>query len=380
MKNRRDFLRNSALGMASLPFFENNLGQIKTEIVKGSKPIIYTEPRIKFAVIGMNHGHIYSQVEAVKKGGGQLVAFYAKEADLIADFSKRFPEAKLVKDEREILENKEIQLVLSSAIASERAPLGVRVMKAGKDFMADKPGITTLEQLAEVRKVQKATGRIYSIMYSERLENKATIRAGELVKAGAIGKVVQTIGMGPHRMNPKTRAPWFFDKAQFGGIICDIGSHQFDQYLFFTGTQKAQIVASQVGNVHFPQYPKFEDFGDVMLRGDGGMGYIRVDWFTPDGLKTWGDGRLTILGTDGFIEIRKNIDIGGRPGGSHLFLTDHKETRYIDCTAQDLNYGPQLVDDVINRTETAMPQGHCLYAAELSIRAQKFAQKINLSL
>ena len=68
-----------------------------------------------------------------------------------------------------------------------------------------------------------------------------------------------------------------------------------------------------------------------MLRGDRGTGYIRVDWFTPDGLSTWGDGRLTILGTDGFIEIRKNVDIGGRPGGSHLFLVDQKDTRYIDC-------------------------------------------------
>jgi predicted dehydrogenase len=380
MKNRRDFLKNSAFGMASLPFFNHNLGQIKTEKVLGVEPIIYDEPRIKFSVIGMNHGHIYSQVEAVKKGGGQLVSYYAKEANLIADFAKRYPEAKLVKDEREILEDKSIQLVLSSAIASERAPLGIRVMKAGKDFMADKPGITTMAQLAEVRKVQKATGRIYSILYSERHENKATIKAGELVQAGAIGRVVQTIGMGPHRMNVKTRPEWFFDKEKFGGIICDIGSHQFDQYLFFTGTQKAQIVAAQVGNVHFPQYPKFEDFGDVMLRGDGGMGYIRVDWFTPDGLKSWGDGRLTILGTDGFIEIRKNIDIAGREGGNHLFLTDHKETRYFDCTNQDLPYGQRFVDDVVNRTETAMPQAHCLYAAELSIKAQKMAQRINLKL
>lgn len=215
-------------------------------------------------------------------------------------------------------------------------------------------------------------------MYSERLENRATVKAGELVKAGAIGKVIQTIGMGPHRMNPKTRPEWFFHKEQFGGIICDIGSHQFDQFLYFTNSTQAEIVASQVGNTHYPQYPDFEDFGDVMLRGNGGMGYIRVDWFTPDGLKTWGDGRLTILGTDGFIEIRKNIDIGGREGGNHLFLTDHKETRYIDCTQQELPYGRQLVDDVLNRTETAMPQTHCLLAAELSIKAQKQAQQIHL--
>jgi len=348
-------------------------GHIKTEKVAPISIPQYDTPRIRFAVIGMNHGHIYGQVEAVIKGGGELVSFYAKEPDLVAAFTKRYPNAKLVSNENVILEDKSIQLVLSSAIANERAPLGVRVMQHGKDFMSDKPGITTLEQLADVRRVQKATGRIFSIMYSERLENRATVKAGELVKAGAIGKVIQTIGLGPHRMSPKTRPEWFFHKKQFGGIICDIGSHQFDQYLFFTESTKADIVASQIGNVHYPQYPDFEDFGDVMMRGDGGMGYIRVDWFTPDSLKSFGDGRLTILGTEGFIEIRKNVDIGGREGGNHLFLSDHKETRYIDCAQQDLPYGRQLVDDILNRTETAMPQTHCLLAMELAIKAQKNA-------
>ena len=382
MNNRRNFLKKSssaAAGLIAIPMFQNNaFGNIKTEIVKPTALPVYDSPRIKFSVIGMNHGHIYSQVEAVKKGGGQLVSFFAKEPDLIAAFTKRFPEAKLAKDEKEILDDKSIQLVLSSIIASERAPLGVRVMKSGKDYMSDKPGITTLEQLAEVRKVQKATGRIYSIMYSERFENRATVKAGELVKAGAIGNVIQTIGLGPHRMNTKTRPEWFFDRDLFGGIITDIGSHQFDQYLYFTGTKKAEIVASQIGNVHHPEFPKFEDFGDVMLRGDGGMGYIRVDWFTPDGLKSWGDGRLTILGTEGFIEIRKNIDIGGREGGSHLFLTDNKQTTYFDSTAQNLPYGQLLVDDILNRTETAMTQEHCFLATELALKAQKNAQKINL--
>lgn len=377
---RRNFLKESvasAAGLMALPMLSNEaLGHIKTEKVTPLPISKYDTPRIKFAVIGMNHGHIYGQVEAVIRGGGELVSYYAKEADLVAAFAKRYPKAKQATNEKEILEDKSIQLVLSSAIANERAPLGVRVMQHGKDFMSDKPGITTLEQLAEVRRVQKATGRIYSIMYSERLENRATVKAGELVKAGAIGNVIQTIGLGPHRMNPKSRPEWFFHKKQFGGIICDIASHQFDQYLFFTNSTKAEIVASQVGNVHYPQYPDFEDFGDVMLRGDGGMGYIRVDWFTPDGLKSWGDGRLTILGTEGFIEIRKNIDIGGREGGNHLFLTDHKETRYIDCSQQDLPYGRQLVDDILNRTETAMSQTHCLLATELAIKAQKNAQVV----
>jgi predicted dehydrogenase len=334
-------------------------------------------PKIKIGVIGINHSHIYGQVAAVARAGAELVSFYAKEPDLAEAFTKRFPQARRVAAEKEILEDRAIQLVLSSGIPDERAPLGIRVMQHGKDYMVDKPGITTLEQLAEVRRVQAETRRIYSIMYGERLENRATIRAGELVKAGAIGRVVQTIGLGPHRMNPNTRPAWFFDRSRFGGILCDIGSHQADQFLYLTGSTRADIVAAQVGNVRNQQHPTFEDFGDVMLRGDGGTGYIRVDWFTPDGLATWGDGRLTILGTDGFIEVRKNIDIAGRPGASHLFLVDQKETRYIDTRDVPLPYGEQLVSDVLNRTETAMPQAHCFLATELMLKAQAQAQRVS---
>jgi len=339
-------------------------------------PLRQAPPKIKFSVIGINHGHINGQVQAVQRGGGELVAVYAKEADLLAEFTKRFPSVKVAKSEQEILDDKSTQLVVSAAIPDERAPIGIRVMKSGKDYMADKPGITTLDQLAEVRKVQAQTKRIYSIMYSERFENRATVKAGELVKAGAIGKVVQTIGLGPHRTNLKTRPKWFFETARYGGILCDIASHQADQFLYFTGSTRAEVVASQVGNINHAQFPGLEDFGDMMVRGDGGTGYIRVDWFTPDGLATWGDGRLTILGTDGYIEIRKNIDIGGRPGGSHLFLVDKKETKYVDCSQVPLPYGDLLVADVVNRTETAMPQAHCLLATELVLKAQKQAQRV----
>jgi len=337
-----------------------------------------TAASAKFSVIGMNHGHIYGQVEAAIRGGGQLSSFYAKEPELAAAFQKRYPNAKAAKSEDEILQDKSIQLVLSAGIPIDRAPLGIRVMKSGKDYMVDKPGIITLEQLAEVRKVQAETKRIYSIMYSERLENKATVKAGELIAAGAIGKVIQTIGLGPHRMNVKSRPSWFFERDKFGGIICDIASHQFDQFLFFTGSTEATVVSSQTGNVHHPEYPHFEDFGDVMLRGNQGVGYIRVDWFTPDGLNTWGDGRLTILGTDGFMELRKYTDLGGRNGGNHLFVVDGKETRYVDCTDVDLPYGTQLINDVVNRTETAMSQQHCFLATELALKAQQQAYTLKL--
>lgn len=378
--NRRRFLRNTATtatGMLLLPVlpkqgFAQFADESDDEAVTG--PV---ETKIRFSVININHNHIYGMSDAVTRGGGQMVAFYAKEPELVAAFSKRYPQAKLAASEKEILEDNSIQLILSSGIPDERAPLGIRVMQHGKDYLVDKPGITTLEQLADARRVQKATKRIYSIMYSERFENRATVKAGEMVKAGAIGKVIQTIGLGPHRMTPQSRPEWFFDKKRFGGIITDIGSHQFDQFLFFTGSTKADVVASQIGNVNHPQYPKFEDFGDVMLSGNGGSGYIRVDWFTPDGLASWGDGRLTILGTEGFIEIRKNVDIAsGHPGGNHLYLVNQKETKYIDCSKEPLPFGEQLVNDIVNRTETAMSQEHCFLATELALKAQKNARII----
>src|SRR5438105_617160 len=263
--------------------------------------------RIRFAAIGLNHSHLNGQIAAVTRGGGELVSFFGKEADLAAAFAKRYPSAKLARSEREILEDPSIQLVVSAAIPNERAPLGIEVMRHGKDFMVDKPGTTTLEQLTEVRRVQAETKRIYSVLI-ERHEHKGTTKAVELVKAGAIGKVIQTVSLGPHRMNPESRPPWFFKRAQYGGILCDLASHHVDQFVFFTGSTEVDIVASQVGNVHHPQYAELEDFGDVMLRGNGGLGYVRVDWFTPGGLGVFGDGRLTILGTDGYIEIRKSID------------------------------------------------------------------------
>jgi len=384
-RDRRHFIRDISYSAAVMSALPNDVLSISRKrhvryyaAEQSAQPARSGPARIRFAVIGVNHDHINSQTRAVLRGGGELVSIYAKEPELAAAFVKNFPQAKLARSENEVLEDSRIQLVLSAAIPDERAPLGIRVMQHGKDYMSDKPGITSLEQLAEVRRVQAQTKRIYSIMYGERLENRATIKAGELVKAGAIGRVVQTIALGPHRMNPKSRPPWFFEKARYGGILCDIGSHQGDQFLFFTGSTKVDIVASQVANVNHPQYPGLEDFGDVMLRGDRAAGYIRVDWFTPDGLPTWGDARLTVLGTDGYIEVRKNVDIAGRPGESHLFLVDQKQTRYIDSTDVTLPYGEQLVSDVVNRTETAMPQQHCFLATELMLKAQKQAQRVAL--
>lgn len=331
---------------------------------------------IRFSVIGLNHGHIYGQTNLLLRADAEFVSFYAREPELIAEFAPRYPQARQAGSVEEILEDESLQLIVSAAIPNERAPLGIAAMQHGKDFMSDKPGFTSLAQLVEARWVQQETGRIYSICYSERFENPATVRAGELVHQGAIGRVVQTVGLGPHRIRLDTRPDWFFRRAQYGGILTDIASHQVDQFLYFTGSTQAGVTAAQVANYNYPQFPELEDFGEILLTGNGATGYIRVDWFTPDGLSTWGDGRLTILGTDGFIELRKYCDLAGRPGGNHLFLVDHKGTHYIDCNDGDLPYGRQLVSDIINRTETAMPQARCFLVSELALQAQAQAKRL----
>jgi predicted dehydrogenase len=395
MFGRRDFLRavGSAGLMAGIPALaemsEMDPSHIIHEVAEPEQDS-ETKPKcsIKFAVCGMSHDHIYGMVGAIQRGGGVLVAAYGAEPDKLAAFTKRFPDVKMAKSEDEILNDSSIQLVLSSTIPDERAPLGIRVMKKGKDYLSDKPGATSLAQIDEIRKTIAETKRIYGILYSERFEVKAAVKAGELVKAGAIGRVIQTINIAPHQIvqhgvDPYAggaggRPEWFWDAARYGGILTDIGSHQVDQFLYYTGSTQAEVVASQVSNVNHPQRPKFQDFGDMMLRGDRGFGYVRLDWFTPDGLGTWGDGRLFILGTAGYIEVRKYTDVTRSKQGNNLFIVDKDQARYIDCNNMSLPFGPQFVSDIVNRTHTAQDQAQCLLAAELVVRAQMKAQHVTL--
>jgi predicted dehydrogenase len=338
------------------------------------------KPPIRFAAIGLNHDHIYGMTRLLLDAGAELVWVHAPEPDLLAAYRQRFPQAQPVADQAQILEDESIQLIISAAIPRERPTVGIAAMRHGKDYMSDKPGFTALAQVEEARRVQAETGQIYSVNYSERFENRATVKAAELVRGGAIGQVIQTVGLGPHRRRFDTRPPWFFERASFGGILNDIASHQIDQFLYFTqaqpGATPVEIVAAQVANYHHPQYPEFEDFGDVLLRGPDFSGYIRVDWFTPDGMSAWGDTRLIIIGTEGALEVRKNVDVAGRPGGNHLFLIDNKQEQYIDCSQVELTYGRRLLADIEQRTETAMTHAHCFWVAELALTAQAQAARL----
>jgi predicted dehydrogenase len=377
--DRRSFLQTAGLAglvssMAPAVFAQTSGGFTVEEA--SSTPTSTPQHSIRFAVIGLDHAHIYSMTAAIQRGGGKLVALYAQDPQQIAGFRKRFGDVKLARSEAEILDDKSIQLVAGAPIPDLRAPLGIRVMRAGKDYLSDKPAITTLEQLADVRQAIKETGRKFAIMYSERLEVRAAVHAGDLIHQGAIGRVIQTVNLAPHQINAPSRPAWFFDKARYGGILTDIGSHQADQFVYYTNSTRAQVVAAQTGNLAHPEHPKFEDFGDMVLAGNGGTGYVRVDWFTPNGLGTWGDGRLFILGTDGYIELRKYVNVAsGLKGGNHMYIVDQKQARYIDCSKIELPFGPQFVADIVNRTSVAQDQEQALLAAALVLTAQKNATR-----
>lgn len=330
---------------------------------------------IKFAAIGINHGHIFGQVDCLLREGAEFVAFHAIEDDLAKTFGDKYPQAKRVANRDEILDDETIPLILTAAIPGDRAEIAAAAMRHGKDVMSDKPGMTSLDELRTLRHVQAETGRIFSVLYSEHFETRSTVKAGELVRAGAIGDVIHTVGLGPHAIRNLTRPAWFFERSRYGGILCDIASHQCEQFLFFANTLDVEVISATVANRAHPETPGLQDVGDIHLRAPNATGYIRVDWFTPAGLPTWGDGRLTILGTEGYIELRKYVDIAGRPGTDHLFLVDAKGMHYIDCTTTDLPYARQLIADVENRTETAMSQAHCFKAMEVALTAQAFAER-----
>lgn len=352
------------------------LGNAVSESSAPSGPEPEATHRIRFGVIGLDHAHIYSMTDAVIRGGGTPVAFFSANPGQVATFRKRYGNGVwLARSADEIVEDKSIQLIVAAPVPDQRAALGIRAMRAGKDYLGDKPAITSLTQLAAVRQAVRETGRKFAILYSERLEVRAAVHAGQLVQQGRIGKVIQTVNLAPHRVTPASRPEWFWDKARYGGILTDIGSHQAEQFLFYTGSTRADVVAAQTGNLHWPDKPGFEDFGDMVLTGNGGTGYVRVDWFTPDGLPAWGDGRLFILGSEGFIELRKYVDVAGRPGRDHLFVSDRKGVEYIDCSKVHLPFGAQFVRDIVERSSVAQDQDQALLAAELVLNAQARATR-----
>ena len=329
----------------------------------------------RFAAAHLDHGHIYGQTQGLLDAGGTLAAVHDSDPGRIAAFLERFPGTPVAGEFDRLLADDSLHLIAGAAVPDRRAAIGQRVMRAGKDYFTDKSPFTTLEQLAATRRVVAETGRKYLVYYSERLHNEAAWHAGELIAAGAIGRVVHVLNIAPHRLSPATRPPWFFEKARYGGILTDIGSHQVEQYLTYAGCSAARVDFARATNMAHPDHPGLEDFGELALTGDNGATcYARIDWLTPDGMPVWGDGRTFVVATDGTLEIRKYVDPGRQAPASIVLVSDADGVRRIDCLNRvGFPFFGRLILDVLNRTEHAMTQAHAFRAAEISLRAQLLA-------
>lgn len=345
---------------------------------KGKPAPVVEQGEFFIAAVSLDHGHIYGMCNGLTEAGAVLKWVYDPDPEKVNAFCKAFTQARPADSLEQVLNDPEVRLVAAAAIPSERCALGIRVMEAGKDYFTDKTPLTTLEQLEQAKAAVKRTGKKYMVYYSERLHVESAVFAGQLVRDGAIGRVLQVIGMGPHRLNAPSRPDWFFDLEQYGGILCDIGSHQIEQFLYYTGALDATVISSRVANYNHPDYPELEDFGDCMLTGDNGATqYFRVDWFTPDGLSTWGDGRTFLLGTEGTIELRKYVNVAAEQDGDHLFLVNKDGEQHFRLFGKvGFPFFGELILDCIHRTEHAMTQEHAFKAAELCVLAQRKAQQL----
>ncbi|GIP30105.1 oxidoreductase [Paenibacillus sp. J23TS9] len=332
-----------------------------------------------FAAAALDHGHIQGMTKGLIEAGAVLKWVFDPDHAKAASFAAKFPGAVAADRLEQILEDPEVRLVAAAAVPSERCELGLRVMDAGKDYFTDKTPFTTLEQLEAARAKVRETGKKYMVYYSERLHVESAVYAGQLIREGAIGRVLQVTGFGPHRLSASTRPEWFFQKEKYGGILCDIGSHQIEQFLYYAGCKDATVLQSKIANYNHSDYPELEDYGDATLDGDNGASqYFRVDWFTPDGLGTWGDGRTFILGTDGYIELRKYIDVAREPDGDHVYLVNKDGEQHFAVHGQiGYPFFGELILDCLHRTEHAMTQEHAFKAAELCLKAQKMALRIS---
>lgn len=329
---------------------------------------------LSFVALGLDHRHIHGMTGNMMRIGARCLGYWTQGSPQpLEGYVRRFPDLPRFETLESALAAG-ADLALVCAIPVDRAALAVRAMQTGHDVMTDKPGCTTLLQLEQIKATVAATGRIWSINFSERFEVACVTLADELVRDGAIGRVVHSTGLGPHRLNRPTRPDWFFERQSYGGILTDIASHQIDQFLYFTGSDTAQVTMAHVANHANPGEPGLQDFGEVALRSDHASGYIRVDWYTPDALPNWGDGRLTLLGTEGYIELRKYVDAAGREGTDSLLLVNGSRCEVIDARGAGLPYFDRLAHDIAHRTETAMTQAHCFRVMELALQAQQMAE------
>jgi predicted dehydrogenase len=305
----------------------------------------------RLSIVGANHVHVVELTQRLVAAGARVVALAPSDEGIGSWLASQYPDARTDDPLGD-----DVDVVVTAAVPSERAQIAIDAMRAGKDVIADKPGVTTSAQLSAVREVQRESGRRYLVVFGERLGTPAMLRAERLVLDGRIGDVLHTVGLGPHTLNLEHRPAWFFEPECYGGILVDIGAHQVDQFLAFTGAGDAEVLAATVRS--HTEHPGLQVLGEMLLRApDGRTGYARVDYFTPKGLGAWGDTRFSVTATRGTLEAR--------PVDDTITLVDRERVETMHCAGEPITWPVTFLGG-------GMPVGqeHVFAVHDICLRAQ----------
>lgn len=327
-----------------------------------------------FAVVGIEHLHLFEIVEALAAAGARCVA-HSGDGPL-ADMFASWQTDSTPCAESELLDRTDVDIVVIASVPDHRASLTCRALEAGHHVVSDKPGALSEGDVDDIVDAARRADRRWWVIYSERLGNRAMTEAIRLAVEGELGQVVGIDGWGPHSLFEESRPDWFWDRRRSGGVLIDFGCHQVDQFCSIVDPQgrgTVELIGAARGNVAHPDRPAFDDVAEITLGAPGVRGVHRVDVFSPAGLGTWGDCRLRIVGTDATAEVRANVDVGGQSGGEHLLVVDAASARRV-VPPPVTGWADLALADLADGTDSFMALEHVAQVTRLCAQAAERAQ------
>jgi predicted dehydrogenase len=326
-----------------------------------------TPKLLKACVIGLRHGHIAEFARAaVETAGVQLVGI-AEDVTRLAEAARERWGVPVYSDYREMLDREKPDVVGLAVTNANKAGVAVACMSRGIHVIADKPLLTTPEDLERVRDAV-ASGRAHlSLMLTCRF-GAGYRKIGALIREGQLGQVVHVATFGPHRLRPAGREPWMLNDAESGGVLVDIGIHYLDLLRWYIGEEPLRVSATH-GNMRFPELPEFTDHGHALLTFPGGaVGYVSVDWLTPEASPVNGDYRVFVTGTRGYCELKS-----GAPASLTL-VTDTLEQQQVSLEAAETTPSRDFLEALRDGRMPHLAVEDVLGSTALTLAAREAAQ------
>lgn len=209
----------------------------------------------------------------------------------------------------DVLEDPEVQAIYVAVPHDQLYPLARAALEAGKHTLVEKPMALTLEQADELIALAGERRLALGVFYELR-HSRPYAQARELIRAGAIGKVigvqVQTLIDKPlayweSGYSGRSANPWRGQKARAGGgVVIMNTSHQLDAVHYVTGLEVASVSA-EVGTLAAPV--EVEDSASVNVRYDNGaLGSIWAG-ASAVGARAGQDERFNVFGTRGQLKV-----------------------------------------------------------------------------